>query len=116
MIELKLRGYVTPEDFSGTDAERIQKALDIAKKEDIAKVVLNGTYKADNAIIVPSGMHLVLDDSLLYADLKNEVVNNFSLESDRIYVEGKNSKIVGNIEFCHAVAVGKYDVFFFTAA
>ena len=39
MIELKLRGYVTPEDFEGTDAERIQKALDCAEKEDIRKVM-----------------------------------------------------------------------------
>ena len=101
MLELKLRGYVTPEDFEGGDGERIQKALDTAKSEDIAKVVLRGSYKSDIPITIPAGMHLVLEDAVLCADLQNKVVNNFSFVSDRIYIEGKNSKIVGNIGFCH---------------
>lgn len=101
MLELKLRGFVTPEDFSGTDAERIQKALDIAKKEDIAKVVLRGVYKADSVITVPDGMHLVFEGAVLHGDLQNNVINNFSFESDRIYIEGKDSELFGNINFCH---------------
>ena len=54
MLELKLRGYVTPEDFEGSDGERIQKALDTAKSEDIAKVVLMGSYKSDIPITIPA--------------------------------------------------------------
>ena len=101
MIDLKLRGYVTPEDFEGSDRERIQKALDCADKEDIRKVVLSGMYNADSAIIIPCGMHLVLDNARFEGDLKNQVVNNFSFETDRIYIEGKNSVITGNATFCH---------------
>ena len=99
--ELKLRGYVTPEDFDGSDRERIQKALDVAKKEDICKVVLKGNYRTDGAVVIPCGMHLVLDHAVLEGNLQNEVINNFSFEQDRIYVEGKNGAVFGNIEFCH---------------
>lgn len=102
MIELKLRGYVTPEDFEGTDRERIQKALDCADKEDIRKVVLSGTYKADSAIVIPSGMHVIFDNAHLYGDITNETVKNFSFITDRVYIEGKNSEITGNIAFNHA--------------
>ena len=101
LLELKVRGYVAPEDFEGSDAERIQKALDLAKSADIAKVVLTGTYRADAPLTVPCGMHVVLDGATLYGDLQNEVNKNFSFEQDRIYVEGKNGKLVGNIDFCH---------------
>ena len=101
MKELKLRGYVCPEDFEGTDGEKIQKALDLAKSEDIAKVVLRGEYKADKAITIPNGMHLVLDKAVVYADLKNDFSDNYSFESDRIYIEGENSKLVGNVSFRH---------------
>lgn len=102
MNELKLRGYVTPEDFEGSDGERIQKAMDYAKKEDIAKVVLSGTYKTLDCITVPAGMHVIFDNAVLFADLQNEIVNNYSFESDRIYIEGKNGELVGNIRFCHS--------------
>lgn len=102
MIDLKLRGYVTPEDFEGSDRERIQKALDYADEEDIRKVVLSGEYNADLAITIPCGIHLVFDNASLRGDLKNQVINNFSFETDRIYIEGKNSEITGNLTFCHA--------------
>ncbi len=102
MIELKLRGYVTPEDFEGTDRERIQKALDCAAKEDIRKVILSGTYKTDSAIVIPGGMHVVFDNAHLYGDIKNETVKNFSFITDRVYIEGTNSEITGNIAFNHA--------------
>ncbi len=101
MKELKLRGYVTPEDFEGTDGERLQKALDIAKSEDIAKVILRGEYRTDKTIIIPNGMHLVLDKALLCADLVNDFSDNYSFESDRIFIGGNNCRIVGNISFCH---------------
>lgn len=101
MINLKLRGFVTPEDFEGTDGERIQKALDLAKKEDILKVVLTGDYNAEGEIVIPSGTHLVLDNAVLRGNIANEVVKNFSFESNRIYIEGKNSIIKGNINFLH---------------
>ncbi len=101
MLEWKIRGYVTPEDFEGSDGEKIQKALDYAKKEDICRVVLKGTYRAEQTITVPDHMHFVLDGATLYGNLQNEIVRNFSLVSERIYLEGKGGKIVGNLYFCH---------------
>ena len=101
MKELKLRGYVTPEDFEGTDGQRIQKALDLAKEADICKVVLRGEYNAEETIIIPAGIHLVLEGVKLYADLQNKAVNNFSFEADRIYIEGRGAEIVGNLYFWH---------------
>jgi hypothetical protein len=101
LLNLKLRGYVAPEDFEGSDAERIQKALDLAHKEDIAKVVLTGTYRADAPLTVPCGMHVVLDGATLYGDLQNEFIRNFSFEQDRIYIEGKNAEIIGDVRLCH---------------
>ena len=101
LLNLKLRGYVTPEDFKGPDGERIQKALDLAKKEDICRVVLSGTYRAEAPITVPAGMHLVLENALLCGTLQNEVINNWCFEQDRIYIEGKNGRIEGNVNFCH---------------
>lgn len=101
MNEFKLRRYVTPEDFDGSDAERIQKALDVASREDVGRVVLRGTYKADTPITIPGQMHLVFDGGILYGDLQNEVINNFSFETDRIYIEGKDGYLFGSVSFCH---------------
>ena len=42
MLNMRLRGYVTPEDFVGTDTQRIQQALDTSAKYDIGRVVLKG--------------------------------------------------------------------------
>ena len=59
MEELKLRGYVCPEDFEGSDAERIQKAIDTAEAEDIRKVVLRGTYGVDQTLVIPDQTEIV---------------------------------------------------------
>ena len=69
MIELKLRGYVTPEDFGGD----VQTAIDKAEQLDIRKVVLNGgagTYNSNPVlnwfyITAPSG---ILTDSPVISD------------------------------------------------
>ena len=102
---LKLRGYVTPEDFEGSDGERIQKAIDCAKKEDIAKVVLSGKFNTTDTIVIPGGMHVVFDNAVFTGNIQNEIIKNYSFESDRIYIEGKNSEIIGNIRFCHTAHV-----------
>ncbi|MBO9593991.1 MAG: hypothetical protein J7599_13870 [Niabella sp.] len=64
-------GPVTPNDFKGTDTERIQKAIDKAKNH--AKTITipafnaNGTmiWKIDKAILLPSDMTILLDNCVL---------------------------------------------------
>ena len=63
MDKLLLRGYVTPEDFSGSDTEKLQAALDYAAKADIRKVVICGDYTADKVLTIPAQTHLVLESA-----------------------------------------------------
>lgn len=100
MLEWKMRGYVTPGDFTGTDAEKLQQALTYAAQSDIWKVVVDHSCHADAPITVPANMYLVLEDTL-YADLYSEQIPNYSFRQDRIYVKGKGGKLVGNISFYH---------------
>ena len=101
MREWKLRGYLTPEDFAGTDGEKLQQALNRAAELDIRKVVITGVYHAEAPLIVPDHMHLILDHGEIYGDLRNLVSENYSFERDRIYIQGLNGKLVGNVSLCH---------------
>ena len=53
MREWKLRGYLTPEDFTGTDGEKLQLALNKAAELDIRKVIVTGIYHAEMPLIMP---------------------------------------------------------------
>lgn len=101
MREWKLRGYLTPEDFSGTDGEKLQQALDRAAELDIRKVVIAGVYHAETPLIVPDHMHLVLDHGEIHGDLQNLVSDNYSFERDRIFLQGQAGKLVGNVSLRH---------------
>lgn len=101
MIELKIRGYVTPEDFTGTDAEKLQQALNMAAEQDIRKVIVTGTYHADKPLTIPANMHLLLDNATVYADITSVKSENYAMEQDRIFIQGVNSRIIGNLEFIH---------------
>lgn len=109
--ELKLRGYVTPEDFEGNDTERCQKALDTSEKEDIGKVVFTGKYALTEALKVPSMTEVVLKEG---AELSGETVfenrvsgdaekASWSFEDKFIYIKGEEGAAVkGDICFYHA--------------
>lgn len=99
MNEMLMRGYVTPEDFTGTDGEKLQQALNFAAESDIRMVVLSGDYHADTVLTVPANMYVVLEGTLR-ADVQCEKHGNFSFEQDRIYLKG--GKIKGNLDFYHA--------------
>jgi len=99
MNEMLMRGYVTPEDFTGTDAEKLQQALNVAAESDIRMVVLSGNYVSDTVLTVPANMYVVLEGTL-QADVQCEKNSNFSFEQDRIYLKG--GKIQGNLDFYHA--------------
>lgn len=99
MNEMLMRGYVTPEDFTGTDAEKLQQALNVAAESDIRMVVLSGNYVSDTVLTVPANMYVVLEGTL-QADLQCEKNTIFSFEQDRIYLKG--GKIQGDLDFYHA--------------
>jgi hypothetical protein len=114
MEELKLRGYVSPEDFDGTPADKIQKALDLAEKEDIRKVVIEGGYLVDRTVFIPSQTEIILKkDAFLVRTgegplFMNRVAsekgkNSWSFEDKRIYLKGEeNAEIKGDLSFYHA--------------
>lgn len=109
--ELKLRGYVTPEDFEGNDTEKCAKALEISEKEDIGKVVFAGKYVLTEALKVPSQTEIVLKEG---AELTGETVfvNKVSTEPEKaswsfedkfIYLKGaEGASVNGDIAFYHA--------------
>jgi len=101
MREWKLRGYLTPEDFVGTDTEKLQMALDQAAALDIRKVIVRDVYHVEQPLIIPDHMHLVLDGGEIHGDLQNAVSENYSFERDRIYIQANKGRIVGSITLCH---------------
>lgn len=62
---------ITPNDFKGSDTERIQAAIRVAKKTTHKIVIprenVNGSdrWKIDRAILLPSDMTLVLDNCII---------------------------------------------------
>ena len=88
-LELKLRGYVTPEDFGGD----VQTAIDKAEQLDIRKVVLNGDYTC-GTLILPGYTHLVLGGTLK-ADVHSRKGCGWCDEQDRYFLEG--GKLDGNL-------------------
>ena len=65
MSDMLLRGYVTPEDFQGTDAERIQQAFDLSHELDIGRVVLKGNYTLEKTVFMHGMTDLVLEGATL---------------------------------------------------
>ena len=99
MDKLLLRGYVTPEDFSGTDTEKLQAALNYAAEADIRKVVISGDYSADKALTIPAQTHLVLESGVLQADLQCQKISNYAFEQKPFCIQGKGGKLVGSLYF-----------------
>lgn len=67
----KLMGIITPNDFKGTDTERIQSAIDAAKGTT-NKIVIpmnnakgGNTWKIDRAILLPSNITVILDNCII---------------------------------------------------
>lgn len=99
MDKLLLRGYVTPEDFSGSDTEKLQAALDYAAKADIRKVVICGDYTADKVLTIPAQTHLVLESGVLNANLQCEKISNYAFEQKPFCIQSKGGKLVGSLYF-----------------
>lgn len=97
MKELKLRGYVTPADCEND----LQKALDTAKELDICKVVVERDITA-GTVYIPAGMHLVLCNACVTANLVADGGENWSFSKKWINIEGENGAVCGNITFFNA--------------
>ena len=111
MDEMKIRGFTTPEDFTGTDSERIQQALNTAIEKDIRKVVIKGKYILNKTVVLPPFIHIVLKEAEISSNgdfpafinenlTKDKFYHSFSFEEDMFYLEG--GKINGGILFYNA--------------
>ena len=89
MEEILLRGYVTPEDFEGSDTRRLQKALQMAMEWDLRKVVLEGQYVAEQPIELPAPLHLeILPGAKLTAQLHTPMEKNYSFAKQWLCLNG----------------------------
>lgn len=87
--------YKEPNEFSGTDSERIQKAVDEAKKSGMNKVVippynaLTGENKwvIDKAISLPSDISVVIDNA--YMVMADGVYENMFINENLRREEGR---------------------------
>lgn len=114
MLEMRLRGYVAPEDFEGTDTRKIQQALDTSKELDIGRVVLKGSYTVDETLWIHPMTDLVLEDATLTSAGDFPVLANKNLsETDKhtyvfqdqyITIRG-NGKIDGDVMLYNAFHV-----------
>lgn len=106
MDKLRMRGYTVPEDYTGTDSQRIQKALDTAHEKDINKVIISGNYSLDETVFIPELTEIILDNAVITAEgdfcaFANKGVNNngCSFTEKYFYIKGKNSTVKGDILF-----------------
>ncbi len=112
MEELKLRGYVTPEDFTGSDNEKLQKAMNTAVELDIRKVLIEKEYQVTGTVYIPEEIEVIFKSGSTVSGngvvLANQVANepekcSWSFENGRIYLKGeKGAKISGNVRLFHA--------------
>ena len=121
MEEILLRGFVTPEDFTGSDTQRLRQALAAAMELDLRKVVLRGQYVADEPLVLPAPLHLeLLPGAKLTAQLETPPETNYSFARQWLCLDGggtldgdlalfncahvtlQNLKITGKVrlEFC----------------
>lgn len=114
MLQMRLRGYVAPEDFEGTDTQRIQKALDTSKELDIGRVVLTGDYTVDETLWIHPMTDLVFEGATLTAsgdrilmankNLAESDKHSYSFQDKYITIRG-NGKIVGDVMLYNAFHV-----------
>ena len=95
MREWKLRGYVSPNDFSGSDAQRLQSALNEAAALDVGRVIVEDDLVCGEAVSLPGGMHLVLRANLA-ANLVCRGEANFSLACKTVFIEAEGGSLKGS--------------------
>lgn len=70
------RGTYTPEQFSGTDIQRVQAAIDAARGSN-SPIRLDGQYLVGSAVFVYSGTNLIINGKLKGAvGLRDNIIRN----------------------------------------
>lgn len=90
--ELRMRGFVTPEDTDGD----LQKAVDLAVALDIRKVLIEKDCTAKSTLL-PAGIHLIIENATLAGSISAKAPANCSFCYDYVYIEGKNGTVTGDI-------------------
>ena len=114
MLEMRMRGYVTPEDFEGTDTQKLQKAFATSAELDIGRVVLKGNYAVDGTVYIYPMTDLVLEGAVLTANGDFPILANknlveldkhtYSFQDKYITIRG-NGKFVGDVMLYNAFHV-----------
>ena len=106
--ELRLRGFVTPKDTDGD----LQKAIDTAIALDIRKVIVDEDHTAKEPILLPAGIHLVIENAVLRADLRAKAPASSSFAFAYIYIEGRNATLMGSVSLynTHHAVIEKLNI------
>ena len=91
--KLRVRGFVTPKDTDGD----LQRAVDLAVSLDIRKVIVAEDSIAKEPLLLPAGIHLVIENATLTASIAAKAPASCSFSHDRVYIEGRNGAIVGDV-------------------
>lgn len=108
MPDFRLRGYVSPEDFTGTDTQKLQQALDTSAGLDIGRVLVQGDYKVDSTLWIRPMTDLVLEGGCIAADGDFPVLANQNLregEKHSYSFEEKYFTIRGSGRICGDVVL-----------
>ena len=105
--EIRLRGDVRPEDFTGSDTERIEQALALCARYSVGRVKLTGSYTVTRSLVLPQDIDFVLDHAVLtgpadapvlvnqaYADSAR---NSWALQDDFVRVTALDGEIRGDV-------------------
>lgn len=105
MQQLLLRGYVTPEDFEGSDTQRLQQALDAAVALDIRKVVLTNAYTLEQPLTLPGQLHLCIrEGACLKGSLYTPIQPNYSFALQWLCIDG-GGRLEGDIRLFNCAHV-----------
>lgn len=87
--ELRLRGFITPKDTGGD----LQAAIDLAVALDVRKVVVAEDHAAKDTVFLPAGIHLVIENAVLTANLAAKAPASSSFAFEYLYIEGRNATL-----------------------
>lgn len=115
MDEMKLRGYVLPEDFTGSDSEKLQQAVDTAIAKDIRKVILKGEYTLEKTVFLGEQIHILFEGAKLTAAgdfpvfvnsnlCADEFYHSYSFQQDMFHINGEG-EIKGDLFFYNAYRI-----------
>ena len=106
--ELRLRGFITPKDTDGD----LQAAIDLAVALDVRKVVVDADHTAKATVFLPAGIHLVIENATLTANLTANAPASSSFSAEYIYIEGRNATLMGSVSLynTHRAVIEKLNI------